>query len=136
MAHIAPVDKEKLGHSALARGLRQAGKSRYAHHRCLGLDGYEVGPHALAEKGRYALLERAGRKLMQGGIVVHDGKCHAGIDQGKALKLVHDVAQLDGVFLEKLAARRHVEKEVFHHEIGTGHTCHRLLALKARLADA
>ena len=127
MAHIATIDVEELADTLLACRLGLADKSTDGAECRFDLHGEQLLCQLLAKQGSNALLARLGRKADLEMLIVGEREAKVGIDQGHALKLLHDVGQLGLVALEKLSACRHIEEEMLHKEVGTDRTAGHLL---------
>src|SRR4051812_25194734 len=62
-------------------------------------------------------------------IVVPEPETNGGISQRYTGELIEYVTELGGGALQKMPAGRHIEKQVFHHDVGAGITCAGFLQL-------
>ena len=119
VAHVASVDEEVLVGALLACRLRLAHKSPDTHHGSGHIHIEQLAIELPTEDIEYPGAQTGCRKFGQRIPVVGKREGHRRIDQCNAFKFLHDVAELRLVALEKLAASRHIEKDVTHQEIGT-----------------
>ncbi len=66
---------------------------------------------------------------MQHRVIVHKSKLHRGVHKRQPLELTHYIGKLYRVLFQKLATCRHIEKQIFNHQVAAGATCFRLLTL-------
>ena len=66
--------------------------------------------------------------MVESHIVTDESEVYAGIDECEALKLAEYVPEFHRVFFQEFAARRRVEKQVFHHKVAAGSCYYGFLA--------
>ena len=135
MLHVAAVDKEIFVNTLLSRCFGLAHETVDAAQCGFNADREYLLIEAFAEHVGYALTQTAGAQAHEFGAVAVESELYVGIDQHYTLVGRHDIVQLGGVCLEKLASGGNVEKEVFHKKIAANGTRNGFLAGDTRPSD-
>src|SRR5690606_37674802 len=108
------IDKKELV-AACARGrFRLADKALYLDYICCFIRRYQMFVRISAEQCQNSLLQIAGVEIVLLYPIVCELKSYIRMCQSYADKFIQDMPELCSIGLEKMSARRHIVKQIFH----------------------